>query len=130
MNSILLDTNAYTRYAGGDSSVLDAIRRADIVYLSTFVLAELLDGFIGGSRERENRLLLRRFLGGAKSRMLEATEATAEHFASLKRHLRNSGTPLPLHDVWIAAHALETGSMLVTFDSHFQSIPGLRTWTV
>jgi tRNA(fMet)-specific endonuclease VapC len=129
MNSALLDTNAYTRYAGGDSSVLAAIRQADIVYLSVFVLAELLAGFRHGAREKENRLLLRRFLGGDKSRILDATEATAEHFASLKTHLRLSGTPLPLNDVWIASHVLETGSLLVSFDAHFERVPGLRLWT-
>jgi len=129
MNSLLLDTNAYTRYIAGESAVLDAIRSADIVYMSIFVLGELLCGFKSGTRERENRLLLRKFLGGPKSRILEGTEATSEHYGSLKAHLKKSGTPIPLNDVWVAAHALETGSMLVTFDLHFEHVPGLRIWS-
>jgi predicted nucleic acid-binding protein len=52
MNSILLDTNAYTRCAAGDSTILQAIREGDIVSMSVFVLSELLDGFKQGSRER------------------------------------------------------------------------------
>ena len=48
----------------------------------------------------------------------------AEIFTSLKA----AGTPLPINDVWIAAHALETGSVVVTYDTHFKSIPGLRLW--
>jgi len=39
-----------------------------------------------------------------------------------------SGKPLPINDVWIAAHALETGAVVVTYDAHFKSIPGLRLW--
>jgi tRNA(fMet)-specific endonuclease VapC len=34
----------------------------------------------------------------------------------------------PINDVWIAAHGLETGSILVTYDDHFAVIPGLRLW--
>jgi tRNA(fMet)-specific endonuclease VapC len=129
MNTLILDTNAYNRYSAGESGVLDAIHKADIVYMSIFVLGELLYGFKWGTRERENRLLLQKFLAGAKSRILEGTEATSEHFGSLKAHLKKNGTPIPLNDIWIAAQALETGSMLVTFDLHFEQIPGLRIWT-
>ena len=128
MKSLLLDTNAWTRYAAGDTAVRESMRDSDIIFLSVFVLGELLDGFKGGRRERENMLLLRRFIDGEKTRVLEATEATAEHFASLRAHLRRAGTPLPINDVWIAAHVLETGSLLVSFDAHFQAVPGLRLW--
>jgi tRNA(fMet)-specific endonuclease VapC len=41
---------------------------------------------------------------------------------------KKSGTPIPINDAWIAAHALETGSVLVTFDEHFTAVPGLRLW--
>jgi tRNA(fMet)-specific endonuclease VapC len=59
---------------------------------------------------------------------LNATAETAEVFGQVKSSLRKSGTPLPINDVWIAAHALETGSVVVTYDVHFKSIPGLRLW--
>jgi predicted nucleic acid-binding protein len=39
-----------------------------------------------------------------------------------------AGAPIPVNDVWIAAHALETGSILVSFDAHFSRVPGLRLW--
>jgi tRNA(fMet)-specific endonuclease VapC len=128
MNALILDTNAYNRYCAGELAVLDAIHKTDIVYMSIFVLGELLYGFKGGTRERDNRLVLRRFLGGAKSRILGGTEETAEHFGSLKAYLKRNGTPIPLNDIWIAAQVLETGSILVTFDSHFKNIPGVRIW--
>jgi tRNA(fMet)-specific endonuclease VapC len=46
----------------------------------------------------------------------------------IKHALRKAGTPLPINDVWVAAHAVETGSVLVTFDAHFKEIKGLRLW--
>ncbi|MCX5901116.1 MAG: PIN domain-containing protein [Proteobacteria bacterium] len=33
-----------------------------------------------------------------------------------------------MNDVWIAAHAAETGAVLITYDEHFTRVPGLRVW--
>ena len=96
-----------------------ALEYADLVYLSVFVLAELYVGFKGGSKEKQNRDLLTRFVSRPTVRIVSATQETAEVFAEIKHSLKRAGTPLPLNDVWIAAHALETGSVLATFDSHF-----------
>jgi tRNA(fMet)-specific endonuclease VapC len=35
---------------------------------------------------------------------------------------------IPINDIWIAAHTVETGSKLITYDPHFRHIPGLRIW--
>ena len=48
MSSIVLDTNAYIRFLGGDERVLAELGRADSVYLSVFVLGELFAGFRAG----------------------------------------------------------------------------------
>jgi predicted nucleic acid-binding protein len=32
---------------------------------------------------------------------------------------------IPSNDIWIAAHALETGADLLSFDEHFSCIEGL-----
>ena len=54
MRKILLDTNAYAAYLGGDSAVWDVIVNAGVIYLSIFVLGELDAGFKGSRREVEN----------------------------------------------------------------------------
>jgi tRNA(fMet)-specific endonuclease VapC len=51
---------------------------------------------------------------------------TAEVFGFIKYNLKKVGPPLPVNDVWIAAQGIETGSVILTFDSHFSQIPGLR----
>ena len=38
---------------------------------------------------------------------------------------RHAGTPIPTNDIWIAAHAFESGGELITFDQHFEVVPGL-----
>ena len=128
MKRILLDTNAYVRYLQGDPNVLRMLSDAESVYMSIFVIGELLTGFKGGAKETRNRNILEEFLGKSTVRILSATMDTAEFFSSIKNELRRAGAPIPINDVWIAAHAMETGSLLVTFDSHFQHDYGLIVW--
>lgn len=130
MNKVILDTNAYVRFLGGDEKVLEALAGAKIVYLSIFVLGELFAGFQGGNKAVENKKILRDFLNKPTVRTLDATTETAEIFGLVKNSLKKVGTPLPINDVWIAAHALETGSVVVTYDSHFSKVPGLRLWDI
>jgi tRNA(fMet)-specific endonuclease VapC len=128
MKRILLDTNAYVRYLQGDPNVLRMLSDAESVYMSIFVIGELLTGFKGGAKETRNRNILEEFLGKSTVRILSATMDTAEFFSSIKNELRRAGAPIPINDVWIAAHAMETGSMLVTFDLHFRHVNGLLVW--
>jgi tRNA(fMet)-specific endonuclease VapC len=128
VKTIVLDTCAYTRLLVGEEAVLDAISTAETVYISVFVLGELYAGFAGGSRERENKAFLQRFLLKPPVKILNATSETAEVFGLVKSNLKKAGTPLPINDVWIAAHAIETGSVVVTYDAHFTVVSGLRLW--
>jgi len=128
MRALLLDTNAYSKYLRGDPRILDALAGAGLVYMSVFVLGELFSGFRSGSKEKANRQILEAFLAKPVVRVLDATRETADYFGLIKSSLEKAGRPIPLNDVWIAAHALETGSVLVTYDTHFADVPGLRTW--
>ena len=128
MRTILLDTNAYVRFLAGDEKILTRLAQAGRVYMSVFVLGELVAGFRTGSKEKQNRQILDRFLAKSSVVVLDATRETAEYFGLIKAALKKSGQPIPLNDVWIAAHALETGAVLVTYDTHFTAVPGLRTW--
>ena len=125
---MLLDTNAYARFLGGDEAVLEVLSESEVVYLPVIVLGELLSGFRGGSKFQENRKQLSRFLLKPTVQSLDVTEETAEVFGQVKHSLRRAGTPIPMNDVWIAALAIETGSVIVTYDKHFQNVPGLRLW--
>lgn len=128
MKNIILDTNAYTQLLAGDENVLDGVASAETVFMSIFVLGELHAGFSGGKKERKNRDILNKFLSRPSVKILNATYETATVFGSIKNSLKQAGTPLPINDVWIAAHGIETGSIIVSYDTHFNRIPGLRLW--
>ncbi len=128
MRKVLLDTNAYTKYLLGDEKVLGVISQSDVVYMSVFVIAELFFGFKGGAREIKNKELLKKFLNKPSVEIIGATVDTSDIFADIKYKLKKAGTPIPLNDVWIGAHAIETGAVLITYDQHFDKIAGLRLW--
>jgi tRNA(fMet)-specific endonuclease VapC len=130
VKKIIIDTNAYTRFLTGDEDVLDVIAAAETIYLSIFVLGELYAGFSGGTKESKNKDALRQFLLKATVKILNATSETAEVFGFVKSNLRMAGTPVPINDVWIAAHGIETGSTIITYDTHFKKIAGVRLWDI
>ena len=123
---ILLDTNAYSQLLRGNSEVFEIISEGAEIYLSVIVLGELFAGFHGGLRQKQNIQLLKKFLNKPQVSTISVSQYSAELFGELKYSLRKKGTPIPINDVWIAAHAVETGSILLTFDRHFEQIDGLR----
>lgn len=128
MKKILIDTNAYSRFLAGNKKILDVIGSAEMIYMSIFILGELYAGFAGGTKDMENKEALYSFLAKPTVKILNATSETAEIFGLVKSSLSKAGTPIPINDVWIAAHAIETGSSVITFDIHFKKVAGLRLW--
>jgi tRNA(fMet)-specific endonuclease VapC len=122
---VQLDTNAYVAFKGGDPDTVDVIRLADRLALSTVVVGELLAGFALGSRASENRRELASFLESPRVEILPVGRDTATFYAAVYAQLRAKGRPLPTNDMWVAAGALEHGSVLLTHDKHFASVEGL-----
>lgn len=125
MKKILLDTNAYSALMCSDQFVLKTIESADQVFMSPICLGELYAGFRLGSKERENRSILQKFLSQPTVRLVPVTAQTAEWFSTIFAQLKHQGTPIPLNDVWIAAQTQENGAELLTFDAHFRTVSGL-----
>ena len=108
--------------------VLDILASSDIVYISIFVLGELYAGFKGGTKEKYNIEILNTFLHKPGVKILNATNETSQYFALIKNQLKKAGNPIPVNDIWIAAHAIESGSILVSYDRHFKFVDNLRLW--
>ena len=128
MKKIVLDTSAYSRLMQGEKQVEQALNEADKVYLPLFVIAELLLGFKNGSKEKENRSILEKFESMETVERYFPTNETIEIFSDLFLSLKKAGTPIPVHDIWIAAIAVETGSEVLTYDRHFGAMGRVRVW--
>jgi tRNA(fMet)-specific endonuclease VapC len=125
---LLLDTNAYVALMRGDKGTAGRVRRAERVFVSAIVAGELVFGFRNGSRFDENMADLESFLDNPFVEFLPVSLITADRFGRIAALLRRKGAPIPTNDIWIAAHALEYGAELLSFDRHFEAIEGL-VWT-
>lgn len=125
--TVAIDTNAYAELARGNTHVRSILEAADRVLVPAIVLGELHSGFALGSQRDRNRNTLSVFLSAPGVAVVPVDTAVAERYGELVRVLRKRGTPIPTNDVWIAATVLETGSRLLSFDSHFADVPGVMS---
>ena len=123
-----MDTNAYSEYYRGDKDIKGEIDLARKVLITTITLGELMYGFKVGDKELVNVDDLRIFVANPKVRILQLTPNAARNYAEIKFQLKKKGRLIPENDIWIAAQVMETGAMLVTYDSHFLVIDRLKVW--
>jgi tRNA(fMet)-specific endonuclease VapC len=122
---LAIDTNCYSSFVRGDTSVAGTIEMAEEVWLPFIVIGELRAGFAAGSQGPRNEATLRRFLLKPGVGILYADEQTTHHYANVYRQLRRQGTPIPANDMWIAALVLEHSLVLCARDAHFDALPQL-----
>src|SRR3989338_9370831 len=114
INTILLDTNAYSHYLAGDKHIEKLLIKASAVFLSVVVIGELLVGYKEGTKEGKNRKYLQVFMDKPTVSLLPVTIETAEIFSSIFLQLKKEGRPIPVNDLWIAAQTIETRSILIS----------------
>ena len=122
---LLLDSNAYSHLKRGYRRVADSVREAEEIFLPAVVVGELLYGFRKGTRFEQNVREMYAFLAHPSVTFAPASLATADRYAEIAVILRTKGRPIPSNDIWVAAHAMETGAELVSYDRHFDEVDGL-----
>jgi predicted nucleic acid-binding protein len=122
---VLLDSDAYSELKRGHPGVAELVRASERVLFSAVVAGELLYGFRHGSRFDKNFRELREFLDHPYITFLPITLVTGDRYSRIAVSLRRKGRPIPTNDIWIAAHAMEFGSDLISFDEHFEHVDGL-----
>jgi tRNA(fMet)-specific endonuclease VapC len=123
---LILDTNILISYERGtiDRSALDD----DELAVASISIAEYRTGIEladtpGRPAERARALATITSVID----VLDYTTVTAAHHARLLAYVRKSGTPRGAHDLIIAAHAAETGRLMLTRDAkaRFGDLPGI-----
>jgi predicted nucleic acid-binding protein len=125
VTGLILDTNAYAGFLRGDHRAASALKEAPEIHLPLIVLGELLAGFRHGSRQRDNRDELARFMASPRVQLMRPDEKTAHQYAEVYHALRVQGTPIPTNDLWIASLARQHRIPLLTFDAHFRAVPDI-----
>ena len=93
--------------------------------ISSITLAELEYGMKHSLDPIKNELALLRFL--VPLSILSFGAPAASVYGEIRAHLQSKGTPIGPLDMWIAAHAISEGLVLVTNNTReFERVPDLE----
>lgn len=123
MSRLLLDTSAYSAFKRGHEGIQRSLQEAEEICLPSIAIGELLAGFRGGTKERQNREGLKKFLSSPRVQVLVVDEEAAVRYGVIQHDLRVAGTPIPTNDIWISAIAMRDGLRVVTTDPHYRKVP-------
>ncbi len=121
---MLLDTNAISAWAKGDTALWSALRPDRPWYLPSIALGEYRYGLLKSTRRHELERWLEQI--EAACMVLAADALTAQHYANLRLALDGKPAEAPYHDLWIGALALQHDLDVLSRDSHFDRMPGVR----
>ncbi len=125
MRPILFDTNAYASFKRNEINIIEIVQHAEWIGISPIVIGELIAGFDGGSKAKQNKMELLKFLESSRIIVYPITLDTSHFFSQVYCTLKIKGKPIPTNDMWIASQALEHGCVVCTHDKHFGYIEGL-----
>ena len=121
---MILDTNALSAYLDGISEAVERVSEAREVAIPVMVAGEFAFG-IAQSRHREvYERALQRMLD--KCTVLDIGIETSRHYAAIRLELKRTGKPIPVNDTWIAALTRQHALPVMSRDSHFDYVAGLR----
>jgi tRNA(fMet)-specific endonuclease VapC len=121
---LIVDTNALSAIADGDSEIEEFIERASLVAIPVIVLGEYRFGIMQSKRRTQHERWLRESL--PSYRILDLTEETSQHYAALRVELKRTGKPIPSNDLWIAALCRQHDLSILSRDRHFDLVPGIE----
>ncbi|CAN5160981.1 hypothetical protein BH20VER2_BH20VER2_17500 [soil metagenome] len=121
---LIVDTNALSAWMDGDPALRPVLQNAQRIALSPIALGEFRFGVLGSRHRAAYEEQLR--LVEDEFPPLQINGSTAQYYASLRRVLAARGRPIPWHDLWIAAQALQHRLQILSRDTHFDLIPNLE----
>ncbi|HZZ80545.1 MAG TPA: type II toxin-antitoxin system VapC family toxin [Gemmataceae bacterium] len=134
MPTILLDTNAVSDIMRDHPQVLASVASCrDPITTSAIVVGEIqygLDRLPTGKKKLDLTARAAAILGAI--RLVAIADGIARAYGRLKAASEQQGLNADDNDLWIAATAIEQGSVLVTRDQIFSRISALQSidWTV
>jgi tRNA(fMet)-specific endonuclease VapC len=121
---MIVDTNALSAAAEGDSSVIAILSRADQMVIPVIALGE----YRYGIAQSRNRASYESWLTGLVQDclVLDITEPTTQYYAEIVLELKRKGKPIPTNDLWIAALCRQHSLPLLSRDRHFDLVAGTK----
>ncbi len=134
--SYLLDTNALTALANGNSialSHLNNLASDDEIYTCFIVVSEWEYGILNAQGKQKQAQIRVAGVGifAALTAIWDSTNSISLQYGALYAQSKITGRIIPTNDIWIAATAQTYQARVVTSDQHYQHISGLKVvdWT-
>lgn len=121
---MILDTNAVSAVLEGDLALANLLAREVRHELPVIVIGEYRYGLARSRLKRRLVALLDELI--RESTVLTVGLETAAAYATVREALRAKGTPIPENDIWISALAIEHGLDIVSRDTDFDRVAGVR----
>ena len=121
---VALDTNQAIAVLNNQGDAGNWILTFAEVVLPVIVVGELRYGAMKSKQSATNYQRIDNFV--KHCRVSEIAAETANSYAAVRVQLKNSGTPIPENDVWIAAICMQHSYPLATSDRHFDLVTGLN----
>ena len=121
---MILDTNALSAIAEAEAGAVAEVENAGVVAIPVVVLGEFWFGIAQSRRRMEYERWINESLRVCK--ILDVTAETAARYAEVRTELKKAGTPIPSNDTWIAALCRQHGLPLLSRDTHFDVVKGIK----
>ncbi|MEM7790756.1 MAG: PIN domain-containing protein [Verrucomicrobiota bacterium] len=121
---MILDTNAISALVARDKNLIELISLSPHLAVTLVSLGEHSFGILESSKRKGLEQWLEAFL--ERTDVLATNRQTILHYASIRKELKEAGTPIPANDVWIAALARQHQLPIVSRDRHFEIVQNLE----
>ncbi len=121
---MIVDTVAVSDFLDGDPDLGAILKSASRMCLPAVVLGEYWFGLLNSTHRARLEPLLATWLESAE--VLAIDRETAGRYAVIRQQLKTAGTPIPWHDIWISALALQHDLPVVSRDKHFEWVAGVK----
>ncbi len=125
---MILDTNALSAFLDSTPAAVEIVSGARELAIPVIVAGEFAFGAAQSRHREAYERSLQRMLD--RCTVLDIGIETARHYAAIRLELKSAGKPIPANDVWIAALSRQHAIPVMSRDSHFDFVGGLRrlTW--
>ncbi len=121
---MILDTTAISALSFENAEVVAALGANVRHHLPVIVIGEYEFGFAGSKRNKELKEWFALLV--SESFVLTVDRETATYYGTICAALKRAGTPIPSNDIWIAALATQHDLPVLSEDTHFDRISGIR----
>lgn len=121
---LLLDTNALSDFAESEPSIMELLAGVQVLVLPVVVVGEYRFGIAQTRNTAAYNHWLERLI--IRSDVLDITDETTFHYASVRLDLKRIGKPIPMNDVWIAALCRQHEVPILSRDRHFDVVPRIK----